>query len=89
MPFLIGIITFVIAGMIFGSLAGDPVCADGWVSPSIGNAGACSWHGGVREWPQRLAMLASLVAAITAGYKFHVMREKYRQKRAAKKNQKT
>ena len=24
-------------------------CADGWVSPSIGKSGACSWHGGVKQ----------------------------------------
>lgn len=24
-------------------------CVDGWLSPSIGKSGACSWHGGVKQ----------------------------------------
>jgi len=44
-------------------------CADGWLSPSIGKLGACSWHGGVSllsRFSQYIVIPASLVAAFVA-----------------------
>lgn len=42
---LIFILTVFICSWIFGGAT----CRDGWSSPSIGNRGACSHHGGVRD----------------------------------------
>ncbi|PWR23230.1 hypothetical protein [Zavarzinia compransoris] len=44
-------------------LLGPPDCRDGWNSPSIGAAGACSHHGGVDPTSTILAVLAALIAA--------------------------
>ncbi|WP_299772292.1 hypothetical protein [uncultured Pseudoteredinibacter sp.] len=40
------------------------VCSDGWLSASIGKAGACSSHGGIKD-NSSLYMFAVIVAAIT------------------------
>ena len=42
----------------------DPVCKDGWASPSIGRQGACSHHGGVRT---SILPLLALVTSIGFG----------------------
>ena len=41
------------------------VCSDGWASPSIGERGACSWHGGVgTNWSAILTSLFSVVGGL-------------------------
>ena len=40
---------FLLLSMIVNDYLGPLKCADGWMSPSIGSQGACSWHGGVEN----------------------------------------
>jgi len=42
-----GVGTFASLCFLLAALSGPPRCRDGWLSPSIGHRGACSWHGGV------------------------------------------
>ena len=46
-------------------LSGPTICADGWSSPSIGNRGACSYHGGVSR-EGSLWLLISVVVGFAA-----------------------
>jgi len=45
-PFAVGITTFCVCWITL-SVLWPMACADGWLSPSLGRMGACSWHGGV------------------------------------------
>lgn len=53
-----GVGTFASLCLLLAALSGPPRCRDGWLSPSIGHRGACSWHGGVdRSGDGRALML--------------------------------
>ena len=66
------IIVFLVSWVICLVLIGGTVCSDGWGSRSIGRSGACSHHGGVRVWPNVLALFGSIFLA----FKFHEFRTK-------------
>src|SRR5690625_2692968 len=75
------IVLFIVLLVVLKLLIGGAVCSDGWASPSIGKAGACSHHGGVRRWPSTLAFLIS----VAAGVAFHFMRmQRYEERRKTK-----
>lgn len=62
-PFVVGILVFIFAGIVFGLISGPAVCRDGWHSSSIGTRGACSHHGGIkRGWGGILATIVGLAA---------------------------
>lgn len=65
------LIVFILALVITFTLTGGVLCGDGWASSAIGQAGACSHHGGVNRFPQKLAFFASLIVTII----FHIHRE--------------
>lgn len=64
------ILVFAMALLISFSVIGTLACSDGWVSGSIGRAGACSHHGGVNRLPWALAFLVSVFLAV----RFHLYR---------------
>lgn len=66
------LIVFVLALIITFVLAGGVLCGDGWASSAIGRAGACSHHGGVNRFPQKMAFFASVILTII----FHIHRER-------------
>jgi hypothetical protein len=53
----------VLIGLLLGAILGPLKCRDGWASPSIGQSGACSWHGGVDRNRGALNTLLSLAGA--------------------------
>jgi hypothetical protein len=65
-PFAIGLTTFIVCMAVLLYVVGPEACNDGWVSPSIGRQGACSWHGGVNDFPQVASFLVSLLVAFIA-----------------------
>jgi len=66
-PFVIGLIVFIVLNMLGNTVIGKTVCNDGWRSPSIGVQGACSHHGGVKTWPGTVAFFLSIGGGIFAG----------------------
>jgi len=48
---------------LVGWLLGPPDCQDGWNSPSIGNTGACSHHGGVDPTNDIASIVGGVVMA--------------------------
>lgn len=62
-PSAVGLATFFICNVVLRYVFGPVVCNDGWASPSIGTQGACSWHGGVNDFPKYVSFLVSLVVA--------------------------
>ncbi|XLZ68555.1 topoisomerase DNA-binding C4 zinc finger domain-containing protein [Massilia sp. SR12] len=75
------LVFFAVWGLLL-LLVGGAVCSDGWASGSIGRAGACSHHGGVRTWPNVLVFFISAVVA----FKFHHSRQlKYQKERLIKR----
>ena len=80
---IITLITFIISITVLSILMGPRTCVDGWSSPSIGNSGACSHHGGVGSKPT--FMFALLIAATVGGlfYKIRTKAEKEQMKGAS------
>lgn len=67
------LILFVIRNVFWGDYLPQATCADGWGSPSIGNRGACSHHGGVHHPPAHwsfylIAGVAVFVAMLPHSY---------------------
>jgi hypothetical protein len=65
-PFAVGVATFFLCILVLAVVVKPLACGDGWVSPSIGRQGACSWHGGVRIVPLSLVFIVSLAAAFVS-----------------------
>lgn len=63
-PLQTGFVAFVLTSVALHFVLGPPPCADGWVSPSIGRQGACSWHGGVSHRATFLALCVGLAVAL-------------------------
>jgi hypothetical protein len=61
-PFTVGLITFFVCLVVLSFLV-PTVCNDGWASPSIGRQGACSWHGGVNNFPGYVLLVVSFLIA--------------------------
>lgn len=51
-------------------IEGPPRCRDGWQSPSIGERGACSWHGGVSDAGDGLGVLALIIGGAAGWFTF-------------------
>lgn len=41
------LVIILVASYVMTIIGTETECRDGWASPSIGQQGACSWHGGV------------------------------------------
>jgi len=65
-PFAAGVTTYFVCIIVLAVVVRPMACGDGWVSPSIGRQGACSWHGGVSIVPLYFVFLVSLVAAFVS-----------------------
>ena len=57
----------ILIGVLIGEILGPVKCRDGWNSPSIGQRGACSWHGGVDRSRGGWVTLLSLIGAVGVG----------------------
>jgi hypothetical protein len=64
------ILIFFVGLLVSFAVVGTLACSDGWVSGSIGRAGACSHHGGVNRLPMIFAVLLSVFVAV----RFHLFR---------------
>lgn len=62
LPVLVGVSVFAALTFLSLWLFGPATCRDGWMSPSIGIQGACSWHGGVERHPRLLFVVYFAVA---------------------------
>ncbi len=62
-----GIVTLYGANRIIKDIVGPTHCRDGWASPSIGQNGACSWHGGVDGTAAALFLFLAVPLAIGVG----------------------
>ena len=56
-----GFVVFLVSYFGLKYLSGPTTCNDGWHSPSIGKQGACSWHGGVNNTPDLVALCLSVI----------------------------
>lgn len=63
----ISVVTFFLILSIADHLFGYTSCRDGWDSPSIGNRGACSHHGGVDSNGGVLFMLSAVATLVLWG----------------------
>ena len=73
LSWIAGILIFAGASAGIGKLLGPTTCRDGWASPSIGERGACSHHGGVSHSRDFLVLLAATIGG-GAGFAFHESR---------------
>jgi hypothetical protein len=65
-PSAVGLMAFFACWITLSALW-PTVCSDGWVSPSIGRPGACSWHGGVSIL-SRLSQLILIPLSLAVGF---------------------
>jgi hypothetical protein len=70
---IVGFAAFIAAAMGIGHLLGPTTCRDGWESPSIGQRGACSHHGGVDRSGDFLVWVAGALG-VGAGFIFYASR---------------
>ena len=76
-PWLIGIVAFIAMRLSLGEIFDlRPRCEDGWLSPSIGKSGACSYHGGVDRSIASSAFLFSVIFAAVLAFFSSVILEK-------------
>jgi hypothetical protein len=81
MAYLAFMISLAVLGSVVTSWRGD-TCADGWGSPSIGQRGACSHHGGVQR-ASGLVLLASFLIPVGIGIYVYVKAGEGRKRRYA------
>jgi hypothetical protein len=74
MPWLIGIMTFLLISTAAAQMSGGTTCSDGWRSGSIGSQGACSHHGGVDRAP--ISFLIALAAGVGVGLGYSALRRR-------------
>lgn len=73
--------------MIFlSSLIPEAKCHDGWRSRSIGRQGACSHHGGVRDYSE-LYILSFMLSVFVGGYVFTYLEGFNSKPKSSKNNQ--
>jgi hypothetical protein len=75
-PFTLAGVVWIASFIGLGYITEPAKCRSGWISPSIGRQGACSWHGGVDRSGPRNRFFGSLAISISSGAAFIYIRRR-------------